>query len=67
MIDIAVQIENRLGGRCIALIAELIAAAWLAFALAGFTKWREAPWLICCRVATLALIIAALVVIEAST
>jgi hypothetical protein len=51
----------------IALIAELIAAAWLAIALAGFTKWRKAPWLVCCGVATLALIIAALVVIEAST
>jgi hypothetical protein len=51
----------------IALIAELIAAAWLAIALAGFTKWRGAPWLTCCGVSTLALIIAALVVIEAST
>ena len=51
----------------IALIAELIAAAWLAIALAGFTKWREALWLACCGVAILALIIAALVVIEAST
>jgi hypothetical protein len=29
----------------IALIAELIAAAWLAIALAGFAKWRAAPWL----------------------
>ena len=48
----------------IALIAELIAAAWLAIALAGFAKSRAAPWLAC---ATLALIIAALVVIEAST
>jgi hypothetical protein len=51
----------------IALIAELIAAAWLAIALAGFTKWRGAFWLACCGVSTLALIIAALVVIEAST
>ena len=51
----------------IALIAELVAAAWLAIALAGFTKWREALWLACCGVAILALIIAALVVIEAST
>ena len=49
----------------IALIAELIAAAWLAIALTGFAKWRAAPWLACCG--TLALIIAALVVIEAST
>jgi len=51
----------------IALIAEVIAAAWLAIATAGFTKWRGAPWLACCGVATLALIIAALVVIQAST
>ena len=51
----------------IALIAELIAAAWLAIALASFTKRRKAPWLACCGVATLALIIAALVAIEAST
>ena len=51
----------------IALIAELIAAAWLATALTGFAKWRGTPWLACCGVATLALIIASLVVIEAST
>jgi hypothetical protein len=51
----------------IALIAELIAAAWLAIAIAGFTKWSGAPWLACCGVATLVLIIAALVVIQAST
>jgi hypothetical protein len=50
-----------------ALIAELFAAIWLAIALASFTKWRKAPWLACCGAATLALIIAALVVIEAST
>jgi hypothetical protein len=51
----------------IALIAELIATAWLAIALAGFTKWRGAAWLACCGVATLALIVASLVVIVAST
>jgi hypothetical protein len=51
----------------IALIAELIAAAWLAIALAGFTKWGGALWLACCGVATLVLIIASLVVIEGST
>jgi len=51
----------------IALIAELIATAWLAIALAGFTKWRGAAWLACCGVATPVLIIASLVVIEAST
>jgi hypothetical protein len=50
-----------------ALMAELFAAACLAIALAGFAKWREAPWLICCGAAILALIIAALVVIDAST
>ena len=51
----------------VALIAELFAAIWLAIAFASFTSWRKAPWLACCGVATLALIIAALVVIEAST
>ena len=51
----------------VALITELFAAIWLAITLASFTKWRKAPWLACCGVATLALIIAALVVIEAST
>ncbi len=48
----------------VALIAELVAAACLAIALAGFAKWRAASWLLCCVVATLALIAAALVVIH---
>ena len=51
----------------IALIAELVAVAWLTIALAGFIKWRGVPWLACCGVATLALIIASLVVIVAAT
>jgi hypothetical protein len=51
----------------IALLAELFAAASLAIALAGFAKWRDTPWLVCCGAAILAMIVAALVVIEAST
>ena len=50
----------------VALIAELSAAIWLAIALASFTKWRKAPWLAWCGVATLARIIAALVVIDST-
>jgi hypothetical protein len=51
----------------VALLTELFAAIWLAIALASFTKSRKAPWLACCGVATLALITAALVVIEGAT
>ena len=51
----------------VALVAELLAAACLVIALVGFAKWRQAPWLACCGAATLALIIAVLVVFEAST
>ena len=51
----------------VGLLAELFAAASLAIALAGFAKWREVPWLVGCGAATLALIIAVLVVVESST
>ena len=51
----------------VALLAELFAAASLAIALVGFAKWREVPWLVCCGAATLAMIIAVLVVIESSS
>ena len=51
----------------LALLAELFAAGSLAIALAGFAKWREVPWLVCYGAATLALILAVLVVIESST
>ena len=51
----------------VALLAELFAAASLAIALVGFAKRREVPWLVCCGAATLALIIAVLVVVESST
>jgi hypothetical protein len=51
----------------LALIAELVAAECLAIALAGFARWRDVPWLLFCAVATLALIIAAVVLSNAST
>jgi len=34
-----------IGFHGLALIAELVAAACLAIALAGFARWRDAPWL----------------------
>jgi hypothetical protein len=52
--------------RGVASIAELIAAACLVIALAGFARWRVASWLLGCAVATLALVVAALVVIGQS-
>lgn len=52
--------------RGVASIAELIAAACLVVALAGFAKWRGASWLVCGAAAALALIVAALVVIGQS-
>jgi hypothetical protein len=48
----------------VALVGELVAAACLAIALVCFAKWRVTSWLVCCVVATLALIAAALVVIQ---
>jgi hypothetical protein len=51
----------------LALMAEVAAAACLAIALAGFAKWRNVNWLVCCAIATAALIIAAVVMIDGST
>jgi hypothetical protein len=51
----------------IASIAELIAVACIVIALIGFARWRVAWWLVFCVVAILALIVAALVAIKAST
>ena len=52
--------------RGVAIIAELSAGAGLVIALVGFAKWRVAPWLVCCAVAILTLVVAALVVIGQS-
>jgi hypothetical protein len=51
----------------LALIAELAAAAGLVIALAGFAIRRSVPWLICSAMAFTALIVAVLLVIDAST
>ncbi|HZC56980.1 MAG TPA: hypothetical protein VE396_13210 [Xanthobacteraceae bacterium] len=51
----------------LALIAELIAAAWLAIALAGFRIRRTAPWLICAVVACAMLLTSVAVIIGASS
>jgi hypothetical protein len=51
----------------VALIGEVVAAACLAIAMAGFAKRRAASWLVCCVVATVAQIAAAMIVIEGST
>jgi hypothetical protein len=56
-----------IGFHGLALIAELVAAACLAIALAGFARWRDMPWLLFCAVATVALIIAAVLLSNAST
>ena len=60
------QLGPMLTLRGVASIAELIAAACLVIALAGFAKWRVASWLVCGAAAALALVVAALVVIGQS-
>jgi hypothetical protein len=51
----------------LALIAELIAAAWLAVAVAGLAVRRTRPWLICLVVAAVALLTSVAMIIEASS
>jgi hypothetical protein len=48
----------------VALIAELIAAAWLIVALAGLAVCRSKLWLACSATAIAALIVAATVVAD---
>ena len=60
------QLRPMLTFRGVASIAELIAAACVVIALAGFAKLRVASWLVCCAAAALALVVAALVVIGQS-
>jgi hypothetical protein len=50
-----------------ALIAEVIAAAWLIVGLAGFGVRRSAPWLVCSAVAAATLLTSVAVVIGASS
>jgi hypothetical protein len=50
-----------------ALIAEVIAAAWLMIALAGFGVRRSTPWLVCSAVAAALLLTSVAVVIGASS
>jgi hypothetical protein len=50
-----------------ALIAELVAAAFLIVALTGFTVRRSRPWLMGTAMAFVALIVAVTIVIEASS
>jgi hypothetical protein len=51
----------------LALIAELAASALLIVALTGFTIGRSRPWLMGAAMAFAILIVAATIVIEAST
>jgi hypothetical protein len=51
----------------VALIAELIAAAWLIVALTGFAICRSKIWFACSATAIAALIVAVTVLIDWST
>jgi hypothetical protein len=51
----------------VALIAELIAAAWLVVALAGFAICRSKLWFACTATAIAALIVVATALIDWST
>jgi hypothetical protein len=53
--------------KAVALIAELIAAAWLVIALTGFAIRRSKPWLAFTATAIAALIAAVTVLIDWST
>jgi hypothetical protein len=50
-----------------ALIAEVVAMAWLIIALAGFRIRRTTPWLICSIVAVAMLLASVAVIIDASS
>jgi hypothetical protein len=50
-----------------ALIAEVIAAAWLIVALTGFRIRPTTPWLICSIVAVAILLTSVAVIIDASS
>ena len=51
----------------VALIAELIAAAWLIAGLFGFAVWRSKIWFACTAAAAVALIVVATALIDLST
>ena len=51
----------------VALITELIAAAWLIVALTGFAIYRPKLWFACSATAIAALIVAVTVLIDWST
>jgi len=51
----------------VALIAELIAAAWLIAELFGFAVWRSKIWFACTAAAAAALIVAVTALIDLST
>jgi hypothetical protein len=51
----------------VALIAELIAAAWFIVAVAGFAIYRSKPWFACGATALAALIVVVAVLIDLST
>jgi hypothetical protein len=50
-----------------ALIAELVAAACLVIALAGFSIRRSTPWLVCAVVAGAMLLTSVAIIIDASS
>jgi len=51
----------------LSLIGELVAAAGLVIAFAGFAIRRTVPWLICSAMAFTALIVAVLFIVDMST
>ena len=51
----------------VALIAELIAVAWLIVGLVGFAVWRSKIWFACAAAAAVALIVVATALIDLST
>jgi len=49
-----------------ALIAEVVATAWLVIALIGFNIRRTTPWLVCAGVAALLLLSTVIVIVDVS-
>jgi hypothetical protein len=49
-----------------ALIAEVVATAWLVIALVGFNIRRTTPWLVCAAVAALLLLSTVMLIVDAT-
>jgi hypothetical protein len=50
-----------------ALLGEVIAVAWLAVALIGFSIRRSTPWLVCAAFAAMMLLTTVIVIADVST